>query len=283
VEGFVLIDQEAAMAMKSAALDGLKLEYEDEGSGEPILMIHGASVAETFAPLMKEPALGRYRRIRYHRRGYAGSDRPGRTTNFFEQAADAAALLRHLGIAKAHVAGHSYGGLTALRLALDTPEVVHSLVLLEPPMLATPLGAAFFEGPLGPVIAAYQGGDKEKAADLFRDAVGGPNAARALAERLGPGARAQATRDADTLFGTEFPDMQKGLFTELDAAGIGVPVLSVIGEASDPLFQGSHTMLMKWLANADALVIPGAAHFLQVEEPRAVAEGIAAFVARHRI
>jgi pimeloyl-ACP methyl ester carboxylesterase len=267
--------------MENATVNGVQLEYEVRGDGEPMLLIHGASVAETFVPLMKEPALARFRLIRYHRRGYAGSARPGRVTNFYEQAADAAALLEHLGVAKAHVAGHSYGGLTALRLALDSPGRVHTLLLLEPPMLATSLGQAFFEGPAAPVVAAFRSGDKQRAADLFRDAVGGPNAARALEERLGPGARDQAARDADTLFGTEFPEVEKGLFAEADAPRIRVPALSVVGEKSDPLFRQSHPMLMQWLPDVEALEIPRAAHFLQVEEPRAVAEGLAAFAAKH--
>jgi len=267
--------------MQTANVNGVSLEYEVRGEGEPILLIHGASVAETFAPLMKEPALSRFRLIRYHRRGYAGSAHPGRVTNFFEHAADAVALLDALGVKKAHVAGHSYGGLTALRLALDSPAHVHTLMLLEPPMLATPLGQAFFEGPMAPVVAAYRSGEKQRAADLFRDAVGGPNAARALAERLGPGARDQAGRDADSLFGNEFPEVAKGLFTEADAARIRMPALSLVGEKSDPLFRQSHPLLMKWLPNVESLEIPRAAHFLQVEEPQAVAEGMAAFAAKH--
>src|SRR2546421_12472731 len=140
--------------MENATVNGVQLEYEVRGEGEPLLLIHGASVAETFVPLMKEPALARFQLIRYHRRGYAGSGHPGRVTNFHEQAADAAALLAHLGVAKAHIAGHSYGGLTALRLALDSPACVHTLLLLEPPMLATALRQALFQGPMAAGIAA---------------------------------------------------------------------------------------------------------------------------------
>jgi pimeloyl-ACP methyl ester carboxylesterase len=267
--------------METANVNGVSIEYEVRGAGEPLLLIHGASVAETFVPLMKEPALAPFKLIRYHRRGYAGSGHPGRITNFHEHAADAAALLDRLGIAKAHVAGHSYGGLTALRLALDSPAHVHTLMLLEPPMLATSFGRAFFEGPLAPVMAAFQSGDKQRAADLFRDAVGGPSAARALTEKLGPGARDQAGRDADTLFGMEFAEVERGLFTEADAPRIRVPALSVVGEKSDPLFRQSHPLLLKWLPDVEALEIPRAAHFLQVEEPRAVAEGLARFAAKH--
>jgi pimeloyl-ACP methyl ester carboxylesterase len=267
--------------METAIVNGVKLEYEAQGGGEPVLLIHGASVAETFVPILKESALRRYRLVRYHRRGYAGSGHPGRVTNFHEQAADAAALLGHLGVAKAHVVGHSYGGLTALRLALDSPALVATLSLLEPPMLATPLGTRFFEGPLAPVLAAYRSGDKRKSAELFRDAVGGPTAARALDERIGAGARDQAARDADTLFGTEVPELEKGLFSEADAPRVEAPALSLVGEKSDPFFRESHAMLLKWLPLVEGLEIPRAAHFLQVEEPRAVAEAIGRFVAKH--
>jgi pimeloyl-ACP methyl ester carboxylesterase len=55
--------------MENATVNGVQLEYEVRGGGEPMLLIHGASVAETFVPLMKEPALARFRLIRYHRRG----------------------------------------------------------------------------------------------------------------------------------------------------------------------------------------------------------------------
>src|SRR2546425_8293459 len=94
--------------METATVNGVELEYETRGNGEPMLLIHGASVAETFAPLMQEPALAKFRLIRYHRRGYGGSGHPGPVTNFHEQAADAAALLAHLRVAQAPAPRHSF-------------------------------------------------------------------------------------------------------------------------------------------------------------------------------
>ena len=178
---------------------------------------------------------------------------------------------------------NSYGGLTGLRLALDTPAMVQTLVLLEPPMLATPLGQSFFAGPIAPVIAAFQKGENDKAADLFCQAVAGPNAVDGLVQLLGSGALAQARRDAGTVFGNEFAEIEKGLFTEADAAKIAVPALSVVGKDSHELFGGSHAMLMKWLPKVEGLEVAQATHFLQVEQPSAVAEGIARFVAKHPI
>ena len=62
--------------MEQATIEGAALAYDVAGSGEPVVCIHGAFIADTFRPLLAEPSLAdRYRLIRYHRRGYAGSSR----------------------------------------------------------------------------------------------------------------------------------------------------------------------------------------------------------------
>ncbi len=156
--------------MQRARVDGAELEFEVTGTGEPVLLIHGAFIAEAYAPLCAEPAVNsRYRLVRYHRRGYAGSSPVRAPFSLAEQAADCRALLRHLGIERAHVVGHSSGGVIALRLALDAPELVHSLVLLEPALLDVPSGALLAEA-LGPgleqVRCRRQGGRRRQLPSL---------------------------------------------------------------------------------------------------------------------
>src|SRR5690606_28991329 len=56
-------------------------------------------------------------------------------TSIEQQAEDFARLLAELGITRAHVVGHSYGGAIALQLAASAPDLVHSLSLLEPALL----------------------------------------------------------------------------------------------------------------------------------------------------
>lgn len=111
--------------MRSAVINGVSLEYETRGDGEAVALIHLAPYADSFAD---QPALSSYRLIRYHRRGYAGSSRTAGPVSLADQAADLAGLLRYLDVRCAHVVGHSYGGLIALQLALDCPELVSSLV-----------------------------------------------------------------------------------------------------------------------------------------------------------
>ena len=131
--------------MDSVKVNGVELEYEVRGSGEPVLLID-MLIADCFVPLLTEPSLaGRYQLIRYHKRGWVGSTHTPPPVSIGDHAADAAALLDHLGVRRAHIAGHSTGASIAAQLALDHPEKVHTLTLLEPTLVSLPLGDAFLK------------------------------------------------------------------------------------------------------------------------------------------
>jgi pimeloyl-ACP methyl ester carboxylesterase len=131
----------AVKHLSRAALDGIELEYEIRGSGEPVMLMHAGVLADWFKPLLEEPALtGWYRLVRYHRVGYAGSSRLAGPVSIAQQAAHLRSLMLHLGIARAHIVGHSSSGNMALQFALDAPDMTHSLALLEPALLAVPSG-----------------------------------------------------------------------------------------------------------------------------------------------
>jgi pimeloyl-ACP methyl ester carboxylesterase len=94
--------------------------------------------------LLAQPTLARgHQFITYHRRGYVNSSQAERVLSLAEQAADCRALLRHFGIERAHVVGHSFGGVVALQLALDTPEMVGTLALLEPALAVGASGPGY--------------------------------------------------------------------------------------------------------------------------------------------
>lgn len=131
--------------MNSVKVNGVELEFEVRGSGEPVLLID-MLIADCFVPLLTEPSLaGRYQLIRYHKRGWVGSTHTPPPVSMEDHAADAAALLDHLGVRRAHIAGHSTGASIAAQLALDFAEKVHTLTLLEPTLVSLPLGRAFLK------------------------------------------------------------------------------------------------------------------------------------------
>ena len=256
-----------------------KLQYRVRGSGETLLMIHGAMLADAFE-MMADTLSASYQLITYRRRGFGGSSAAPETVTMAGQAADARALLDHLGVARAHVAGHSYGGVVALQLALDAPERVHSLGLLEPALLAVPSGADFGAG-VGAIAEIYQAGDREGALVAFLTAVGGPDPVPRLDRTLAPGWFQQAVSDLPTLFGADLPSLGTWEFTQAHAQSITQPALTVLGTESFPLFAESHDLLNQWLPNAEPFVLDGATHFLQLDDPDGMANALLDFLSRH--
>jgi 3-oxoadipate enol-lactonase len=201
-----------------------------------------------------------------------------------QHAADAAALLDYLDIRRAHVGGHSSGAPVALQLALDRPERVHSLVLLEPSIASVPAAPAFF-AKAAPAFEAHKAGRPDEAFALFTSAVSGLNweRCRKLLEERVPGMVAQSIRDADTFFGVELPGLTQWAFDARRAATITQPALSVIGSSTEPLWVEVDQMLRSSMPSIESCKIEAVGHLLHLERPEPVARGIASFLARHPI
>jgi pimeloyl-ACP methyl ester carboxylesterase len=268
--------------MDRADVNGVELEYEVRGAGEPVLLID-MLIADCFVPLLSEPALAdRYKLIRYHKRGWVASTHTPPPVSIADHAADAAALLEHLDVRSAHIAGHSTGASIGAQLSLDHPEKVHTLTLLEPTLLSLPLGRAFLEGS-GPVFDAYGNGDHAGAFAMFVSAASGLEweTCRALLEERIPGVVAQSVKDADTFFGVELPAVAEWTFGPEQAAAIRTPVLSVIGAETQPLWVEIAEFLRSSLPHVEECTIDAVGHLLQIQRPEPVARGIAGFLGRH--
>lgn len=263
--------------MEHAKVNGIELAYEVVGSGEAMLLIHGAHIADALEPLVTEPALEGFQHVRYHRRGLGGSTRPAVAgpTSVPEQAQDAVGLLDHVGVDRAHMVGHSFGGMIALELAVQHPARVASLVLLEPAFFATPAGAAFARA-VAPLTERYEAGDAGGAVHGFLALVG-DRGWRETIEQTVPGGIAQAVKDAATFFETELTG-PTWTFGPAQAAAISCPVLSVLGSRSSPLFVEGRRLLHALFPACQDADIAGATHLLQMQAPGPVAAAIAAFL-----
>lgn len=267
------------VAVWIAALDGVSLAYEERGDGEPVVLIHLAVFADGFAPLMDQPALSGYRLIRYHRRGYGDSAPTAGRATVVDQAADLKGLLEHLGVGRAHVVGHSFGGLVALQLAADHPTTVGSLVLMEA-ALRIPAGGAASQDLTQRMIHGlqrYREGDRQGGLD---EAIFMPDYRQVLGHVL-PGSWAQAMRDADTFFDNDFLGVQGWPFGQAEARRITAPVLWVVGSETHPAFFEMEQLLHAWFPHLETARVPGVNHLLHLQQPRPVAETLATFFAQH--
>ncbi len=269
--------------MQSVEINGVQLEYEKVGSGEPVVLISPV-LADGFLPLFEEPALAdRYQLIRYHKRGWVGSTHTPPPVSIGDHAADAAALLDHLRLARVHVAGHSSGAAVAAQLALEHPERVHTLILLELSLFSVPSGEAFLEQ-ARPALEAYANGDHAGALATFMSGVSGLDwtTCRALLEERVPGAVAQAIADADTFFGIELPpSLTAWAFDAERAATIQQPALSVLGAETQPLWLEVAAFLRSSLPHVEECAIDGIGHLLHIQRPEPVARAMAEFLGRN--
>jgi len=270
--------------MERVKVNGVELEYEVIGAGEPVLLISPV-LADGFLPLLSEPALAdRYQLIPYHKRGWVGSTHTPPPVSIADHAADAAALLDHLGVRHAHIAGHSSGAAVAVQLALDHPEYVHTLMLLELALLSVPSGEVFFTQ-VEPAFEVYASGDHAGALAMFMSVLSGLEwtRCRTVLEESVPGAVAQSIRDADTFFGIELPTLTEWAFGAEQAARLNKPVLSVLGNETHPLWVEVAEFLRSALPQVDECRIDGAGHLLHIQRPEPVARGMAEFLGRHPI
>ncbi len=267
--------------MKRAAAGGVELAYEVAGDGEPVVLIHAGVCADWFQNLPNEPALAAaHRLIRYHRAGYASSGRADGPLSIRQQANQCHALMRHLGVTQAHVVGHSSSATVALQLALDRPDAVRTLILLETALLTVPTGPFAARA-----MQSYRDGDKAGAVDIWMRGVCGPEY-RAVLDRVLPDAFEQAVADADTFFVQELPAVREWSFGPAEAGRVRQPVLLVLGGRSNEVaaaFQQRHDLLLAWLPRAEAFVLPDATHLLHLQNPTGMAERLARFIAEHPV
>jgi pimeloyl-ACP methyl ester carboxylesterase len=260
-----------------AAFAGIELEYETRGAGAPVVFVHHGAGVDWFAPLLRARALDRFWLLHYHRLGYEGSTGLTGALTFEREAVTFRGLMDELGIARAHVVGHSASGCMALQFALDAPGVVHSLALLEPALMAVASPPD-----VSRALELYGAGETTSAVETFIRATCGPRASSVL-EQVLPGAMSQAVANADTFFTHELPALRRWSFGPTEARRIQQPVLAVLGEHSDSRFYQRQQLLLEWLPNVEPLVVSDVGHLLHVENPTGLATGLAAFFTRHPI
>lgn len=283
--------------MERAFVNGVALEYERHGSGDPIVLLHGGLLAQENDPLARATELtSHYEVVNYHRRGFAGSSRnPGVAVSISDQAADCLALIQHLGLDSVHLVGHSLGGAIALQVALDRPDAVRSLVLLEPALMGAisraqasgrPEAVASqqaFAAEFGRVLEIARSGDKRAALIAFLESRAGDGFRDVLDYLTATGEFDQAVRDADTFLQVEMPSAFAWPFAPQDAARIRQPVLSVLGAHSAERAQLVHKVLSTWVVQTELCVLDRADHALPLMDPSGIARDIAGFLNRNRV
>ena len=125
--------------LRSVSLrDDVELHYLERGKGVAVIFIHGSLGDYSTWDAQLGPFAETYRAIAYSRRyNYPNTNGLRPNHSAVVEAEDLAAFIKALDLRKVHVVGYSYGGYTALFLAVKHPELVRTLTLAEPPVVFT--------------------------------------------------------------------------------------------------------------------------------------------------
>jgi pimeloyl-ACP methyl ester carboxylesterase len=265
-----------------------EIEYDDVGEGEPILLVHAGVFSDWFAPVAATEELAGFRVIRPRRAGYVTDTAASGHLTIADHARHCARLLDELGLATAHVCGHSSSALIGLQLALDRSRLVQSLTLLEPAPcgdLLGPVNSPVIAQLVGPAMAAYASGDPSTGFDRFMTGVCGAHHRAVIEEKLGVDGYEQAVRES-AFFPDEAAAAMEWLFGPSEAGRIKAPMLIVEGEKTAEVavvLPESVGLLAAMIPQAEVAVLPGTSHLMPLEDPRGVARLIGDFARKHRI
>ena len=249
--------------MTTTSASGVRLFYELGGHGDvPLVLVHGSWGShhgwDAVAPGLRQT----FRVLTYDRRGHSDSEHPSGQGSVGDDVTDLAALIEHLGLAPAWVAGNSFGASIALRLAGD-------------PALASMIEEVGRR--IGAVVERIGSGDHAGAAEQFVDTVA-----------LGPGAWAQLPAPIQQTFIENAPTfLDEARDPEQLTLDLGAlkafprPVLLTKGEASPPMFAPVIAKLRAAVPLVDVVTFAGAGHIPHVTHADVYIEALTGFIGRN--
>ena len=273
--------------MPTATVNGVALYWESTGGNDapngPLVLVHG-SWNDHHSWDAVVPTLARsFRVITYDRRGHSQSERPTTPGSLAEDAADLAGLITSLGVAPAHVAGTSFGGAIALRLACERPDLFRSVAAHEPPLFGLLANHPETRAPLtavqeriAVVAERLKAGDMEAGAREFMESIA-----------LGPGEWDRLPAQVQRTFVFNAPTFLDELL-DPDGAIIDVRALSTFphpalltrGTLSPPFFPAVVAVLAGALSHAEEYAFAGAGHVPQRSHPDIYVEKLTEFASR---
>ena len=270
--------------VKTVEIGDARLAYIEQGSGEPLVFIHGA-VSDFRTWIEQVNAFsGDYRAISYSRRAHYPNAKAG-ASNYTRasHAADLIEFLKALKLEKAHLVGHSYGAAVALLAALREPALVASLILAEPSpfpeLLNADAEALLAEQRAGfdKVLRLAENGEKEPAVREFLHTVIGIDAFCLL-----PGERrAVVLENAETL-APMLKTYYDSTIKREQLKKLKTRTLFITGEISPLIARLSCKALDRHLPNSGIAVLKSASHGLQMENPKGFDALVRDFLAVNR-
>lgn len=269
--------------VKWEAVNGYPMAYRDAGNGASIVLVHGSGADYRVWNLQFDVLGQTHRVIAVSLRHFYPERWNGVGDDFSieQHAQDVATLIKKLNLGRVHLLGHSRGGAVVVEVAKSNPEVIRTLVLpdasIEMPVPETAEAKAASEWTqmnLSTLQTNLKSGDRNKAAEVYIDAVMGPGSWAKWPET-------SKERYLANIY-TALGDKGRPTTSCDDVRKFGFPVLLMTGERSPKKFEFMYSEMRKCRNDLpQTVVIPNAGHGMQFDNAEAFKNTILAFVAQH--
>lgn len=251
---------------------GITLNYVREGVGLAVIFIHGAMGDWRACAPQWETFTARFDCISYSRRYSHPNPNPlnSRQHNALVDAEDLEALMDALGLKQAVLVGSSYGGFTALAMAVRAPHRVHAVVAIEAPMMRYALrseaGAkvanAFLTASAYPAREAFERGDDAAGVALLTGGIVG----KAPGE-IPPSVMERRMLNAKAARSLALSDDEFPLLAPAALAALAMPVLLLSGAKTAPVHDAIFRAVADAMPQAHAKKVDGAGHSVSQQVP----------------
>lgn len=261
----------------------MSLAHLDTGSGSPVILVHGAMADYREWSNQQGPLSQRHRVIAYSRRYHWPNAPPNKDSDGTAErrAEDLAAIIQSLELRPAHIVGHSYGGLVALTLSLRHPEMVRTLVLVEPAV-----SGVLENAPESKALV----NERQAFSDEMRAAFDSGDAERIVKTALShyaPGEFDDAPAETREMYQANIPAFRLDFNSPRptlnceDMQNIAAPALVLAGGRSPKGLQRTAERVAQCLKGRSLAKIPQGTHHSQLNHSQEFNDTVLAFLAKH--
>ena len=242
--------------------NGTNFYYEEVGTGSTLILVHGSSTDTRMWDDQFQVLANYYRVLRYDMRGHGKSDLPN--TEPYSHAIDLNAIMGHLSIEKAHLAGLSSGGTTVIDFALSYPDKILSLI----PISISPTNPNSTKSSTSEIDAAivttFNESGKMAATQIayehpvFNPAIKNPRTSKRMKQYLDEADFWRMSRKDPII-------TEPSQITQLH--NILVPTLIIIGELDIPEIHTGSDSLVNGIKRSEKYAMSGCGHMVNMEDP----------------
>jgi len=260
--------------MPAVIVNGVEIAYADEGKGEPLIFLHGLGISQADWQPQIEYFKEHYRVIAPDFRGHGASEKPDADYSISIHSTDIIALMDVLELPSVHIVGLSMGGMVAFQLAVDTPERLRTMTIVNSgPALPNDTFAAK-KMLWSRLIMIHLLGMKwfaKKVAENMFVSTEHDEAIAALANQIASNPKKIYLRNLKSLWGW-------GVLEHL--AGIKIPTLMLTGD-SDYSPVAVKQAIVGAMQRAELVVVENSGHGTPIERPEETNKAIEAFLSVH--